>query len=91
MTKLTLHIHMPDWLKNNLWSIAIATITLVSMYTLYGVQIQDLQRRTQNNADAIKAVANVENQNLVTLEGIEKDIEYIKLELSQIETTQKAQ
>lgn len=79
---------MTEWLKNNLWSLVIAIVTMTSMYTLYGAQISDLQRRTQNNADAIKTVQAQENTNNVILAEIQKDIEYIKVELNRIETKQ---
>lgn len=75
---------MNDWLKNNIWSLAIAAATILSTFSLYGYRIDALEKRVDENRVSIQ-VLNTSQVNLqVQLAQIATDISYIKSSLDHI-------
>ncbi len=82
---------MNDWLKNNLWSIIIAVVTMVSTFTLYGYRIDALEKQVDENRTAIVALSQQQNtinvqlaQISTTLSGQAVDIQYIKANIDRL-------
>lgn len=75
-----------EWLKQNAWTLAIAAMTLVSTFSLYGYRIQALEAQVDANKTAVEKLnTTVNDQNTqvqVSLAKISTDIEYIKIQVS---------
>lgn len=69
---------MDTWIKNNLWSLLIAGVTIVSTYTLYGYKINDLERRLTVDEATISTLNTQQVQTQVSLAQIQVDLTYIK-------------
>lgn len=68
---------MDDFLKRNAASLIIAVLGVVASFAVYGYRIESLESRV----DTLQATT-LESQ--ITLEGIKKDIEYIRLQVDRI-------
>ncbi len=66
---------MNDWFKQNSWSLIIGLLTLASSYAAYGWRIAQLEAH-------VVALNSQSVQTQVLLAEIQKDIEYIKLEIT---------
>lgn len=75
---------MNDWFKNNLWSIVIACVTMVSTFTLYGYRIDALEKQVDENRTAIVTLSGQQNQINVQLAQIATDISYIKANIDRL-------
>jgi hypothetical protein len=75
---------MNDWLKNNLWSIIIAVVTMISTFSLYGYRITALEKQTEQNAAAIAVISTQQNVINVQLAQISTDIQYIKVNIDRL-------
>lgn len=73
---------MTDWLKNNLWGLIIAAVTLSSTYVLYGYRITALENRVSMIEAHESKLDDTAVQTQITLAKIQTDIEYIKEQLS---------
>lgn len=76
---------MSDWLKNNLWSLIIAGIGVITTFTLYGYRIDHLEMRVEKNDEQITLLNAQQNQIHVQLAQISTDIiQYIKLNIDRL-------
>lgn len=75
---------MSDWLQKNAVSIAIALTTLISTYAVYGYRLSAVEARQDRQGTAISSLQDNNTKTLITLTAIQKDIEYIKVQLSKI-------
>lgn len=73
-----------DWLKQNGISIIIALVTLVSSYAVAGYRITSLENSLADQKQEIAQLRNGDISTRIALATIQKDIEYIKVQLSQI-------
>lgn len=76
--------NMNDWLKSNAVSIAIALITLVSTYAVYGYRLSAVESRQDRQGTAIAALQQQNTDTLIKLAQIQKDIDYIKVQIDKI-------
>lgn len=75
---------MNEWIKNNLWSLLIAAVGVITTFSIYGYRIDDLDRRMNANTVQIQTL-NTQQVNLqVQLAQISTDISYIKASLDRI-------
>lgn len=79
---------MNSWIKDNAISIAIALVTMVSTYAVYGYRLSAVEARQDRQGTAIVALQDSSNQTNVALARIQTDIEYIKTQLQQISNRQ---
>ena len=73
-----------EWLQKNAWSLAIGAITLISTFTIYGYRLDSIEKQTELNRADIISIQQTNNQNAVALAQIQKDIEFIKFQLSKL-------
>lgn len=69
---------IPDFIQKNAWGIAIAGITLVSTYTLYGYRISALEAQTKEMQSTINTSSAVEIQIQLSLVKLQTDMTYVK-------------
>jgi len=75
---------MKEWLQKNWWSVIIALITISSTYTMYGYRLGELEKKAEAQQVEITALQNSSNDTAVGLARIQKDIEYIRLQVDRI-------
>lgn len=75
---------MQDWIKENFWPLLIAILTIGSTYTLYGYRISTLEKRADDADTKIAALQDSNNTIFIDIEGIQKDVEYIRLQVDKI-------
>jgi uncharacterized coiled-coil protein SlyX len=75
---------MNDWLRQNSWALLIASLTLVSTWTLYGYRISALEAQTDKNSELIASLSDSGVQTQIGIARIQTDIEYIKLQLAKL-------
>jgi hypothetical protein len=73
-----------EWLKQNAWAIAIALMTVVTTFALYGYRLDSLESQVMDSQRSIKTLAESNVTLQITLAKIQTDIEYIKLRLDRI-------
>lgn len=77
-------MNITEWLKNNGWSLLIASITFISTFTLYGYRIDQLEHQSNENKTSIALLNTQQVQLQVQLAQISTDISYIKVSLDRI-------
>lgn len=75
---------MNEWIKQNLWAVLIAAVTIVSTWTLYGYRISALEVEVDKNTRAISSLTDSGVQTQIGIARIQTDIEYIKLQLAKL-------
>lgn len=75
---------LTDWLKNNGWSLAIAVFTIVSVVSLYGYRIDQLEGQTAEIKASIQTINAQQVQLQVQLAQISTDLNYIKASVDRI-------
>lgn len=75
---------MTKFIQDNIVSIIIAIVSVVSTYTLYGYRISELEKETATNQVAIAALNTQQVQTQVALAQIQVDLTYIKASIDRI-------
>lgn len=78
---------LTEWLQKNSWTLIIAGVTIASSYALYGYRITQLENRESAMETKFQQTQNAQQQDAITLAVIQKDIEYIKLQVNRIYQT----
>lgn len=73
-----------DWIRKNVWVLIVTAAGIVSSYAVYGYKVSDLQNQVDFTRQQVTLLQNSNTEQLVTLAQIQKDIEYMKLQLTQI-------
>lgn len=73
-----------DWLKNNAWSLAIAVVTLISTFTLFGYRIDALEKRADATDQQIATLTSGNVTTQIALAQIQTKLEYITVQLDKI-------
>lgn len=75
---------MNDWLTKNWHSLLIAFVTLMSTFALYGYRIDALEKRNDIQDAKIEVLADSNIQTQIDIAKIQKDIEFIRIQLSRV-------
>lgn len=75
---------MNDWIKQNISSLAIAAITLISTFALYGYRIDNLEKNLATTQAQIASITTQQVQEQVSLAQIQVDLTYIKASLDRL-------
>lgn len=75
---------MKDWIIKNWWSLILALLTVSSTYTMYGYRISQLEKSVAVHSELIIELQRSSNDANVNLAKIQKDIEYIRLQVDKI-------
>lgn len=68
---------MNEWIQRNAWSLAIAFIGIAVSFSLYGYRIDVVEKKVAD-------LQTESTKNQILLEGIRKDIEYIRIEVTKL-------
>ncbi len=77
-------LNMNKFLSDNIVSLAIALVTLASMWGIYGYRIDSLEKRQDRQSEAIIVLQANNTKIEISLARIETDINYIKVQLMRI-------
>ncbi len=80
--------NMNSWIKDNAVSIAIALVTMVSTYAIYGYRIGALEVQAQQMQETINTSNQVEVQIQISLAHLQSDTQYIKEQVTAISSKQ---
>lgn len=75
---------MNDWIKQNISSLAIAGVTLISTFALYGYRIDNLEKNLATTQAQIASITTQQVQEQVSLAQIQVDLTYIKASLDRL-------
>jgi hypothetical protein len=75
---------MNDWLKDNGWGILIALVGVSSTFILYGFRLEALEKEVMEQRVDIVRIDTQQNLINVQLAEIAKDIQYIKVNIEEI-------
>lgn len=75
---------MNDWLRQNAWPLIISVIGFAMMWGLYGYRLDQAEKAIQSNTAQIEVLRGESTTNQVLLAQIQKDIEYIKIQVNKI-------
>lgn len=73
-----------EWLKEHAWSLTIASVTLVSTFTLYGYRIDSLEKRDDAIDQQIATLNSGSVTTQIALAKLQVDIDYIKKQIDKI-------
>lgn len=77
-------IIMNDWLRDNGWSIIIAIVGVSSTFLLYGFRLEALEKEVTEQRIDIVRIDTQQNAINVQLAEIARDIQYIKVNIEEI-------
>lgn len=75
---------MSDWLRNNSWALIMIVVSLVASYSVASYKIGELEKKIEDNSIRLSAVEASETNYRVTVAQIQKDIEFIRYQLSKL-------
>ena len=73
-----------ELLQKNAWPILIAIIGLIVSYTMIDARVSQLERDVAQDKAAIELIKSSNNQTAIDIAQIQKDIEYIRLQLNRV-------
>ena len=73
-----------EFLERNAWALALIAASLIAQWTIFSYRLTTDEKRLDAQAAKIQLIQDGQNQTAVTLAGIQKDIEYIRLKVDKL-------
>lgn len=73
-----------EFFERNAWALALIAASIIAQWTIIGYRLTADEKRLDAQSSRISAVENNNQSIAITLAGIQKDIEYIKIQVDKI-------
>lgn len=73
-----------EFFEKNAWALALVGASLIAQWTIFSYRLGTDEKRLDAQSAKIQVIQDGQNQTAVTLAGIQKDIEYIRLKVDKL-------